>query len=473
MPDTRAIAVTELTLDLANFRTVRQKSELAAVQAIIATSPDRFWALVDSLLTDGFLPTENILVLRSGRGGGTKTVKEGNRRVAALKLLHGLIPPAKLAVPDDLLPKLRAVSNEWRSANASVPCAIYSSSESAVVDRIVTLAHGKGEKAGRDQWNAVARARHKRDVNSVTEPALDLLEAYLSAGRNLTGAQKERWSGDYPLTILEEAMKRIAPRLGLASASAVAKAYPSVSHRDSLEAVIADIGMKELGFELIRAKDVDFAARFEFPATTPASRAATQTSGGSQGSTGTAGGSRSPSGSTTASGSSQSGGSAARKPKSLSLTDPKAVQRLLKTFVPRGKGREKVVALKEEAARLDVGKTPLAFSFVLRSMFEISAKAYCGDHGKTGGPSLVKSDGNDRPLAEVLREIVTHLTKNNGDKSMVKVLHGAGTELAKADGLLSVTSLNQLVHNPRFLVSGSDVAIRFGNVFPLLEAMNR
>lgn len=479
MPESKAIAVAELTLDLANFRTVRQKSEIAAVQAIIATSPDRFWALVDSLLADGFLPTENILVLRSGRGGATKTVKEGNRRVAALKLLHGLIPTTKLAVPDDLLPRIRGASSEWRSANAFVPCAVYKSSESATVDRIVTLAHGKGEKAGRDQWNAVARARHNRDVNSGAEPALDLLEAYLDVGMNLTAHQKARWSGDYPVTVLEEAIKRIAQRLGLPNAAAVAKSYPSIVHRDGLEALLADVGMRELGFELIRAKDVDFGARYGFPAVTSTARqpksASSSPSGASTSSRGpnNPSGPQSPTTGTSSTGVSASGGPPAPKPKALSLNDPKAVQRLLKTFVPRGKGREKVVALKEEAARLDVGKTPFAFSFVLRSMFEISAKAYCGDHGKSGGPSLVKSDGTDRSLADVLRDIVKHLTKNSSDKAMVKALHGAMTELGNPNSFLSVTSLNQLVHNPKFAVSPTEVTIRFGNVFPLLEELNK
>lgn len=472
MPDTRTVPVSDLTLDLSNFRTVKQKSEIAAVQAIIATSPDRFWALADSLLTDGFLPTENILVLRSGRGGSTKTVKEGNRRVAALKLLHGLIPASKLAVPDDFLSRLRTVSREWRTANATVPCAIYTSAESEVVDRIVRLAHGKGEKAGRDQWNAVARARHNRDVNGAAEPALDLLEAYLLVGQNLTSSQKARWSGDYPVTILAEAIKRIAPRLGLASAKALAKAYPKVPHRDGLEAMLADIGLKELRFELIRAKNVDFGARFAFPRSTNATQNATPNTTNLQAGKVSSGGSRSTH-SAAASGPSLASNSAPSKPKALSLTDPKAVQRQLKTFVPRGKGREKVVALKEEAARLDVGKTPLAFSFILRSMFEISAKVYCNDHATAGGPSTAKKDGSDRPLAEVLRDIVKQLTKNNTDRAMMKAMHGAMTELATPDSLLSVTSLNQLVHNPRFAISSADVAIRFGNVFPLLEEMNK
>jgi hypothetical protein len=46
------------------------------------------------------------------------------------------------------------------------------------------------------------------------------------------------------------------------------------------------------------------------------------------------------------------------------------------------------------------------------------------------------------------------------------------TELAKTDGLLSVTSLNQLVHNPTFSVNPGDISVMFFNIFPLLSEMN-
>lgn len=103
-------------------------------------------------------------------------------------------------------------------------------------------------------------------------------------------------------------------------------------------------------------------------------------------------------------------------------------------------------------------------------MFEISAKAYCIDH-KAEGLSATK-DNNDRKLVDVLRDVTKHLTKNNTDKEAQKLLHGALTEIAKSDGILSVTSMNQLIHNPKFSHQPSDIAILFGNVFPLLEAMN-
>src|SRR5262249_10694694 len=148
--------------------------------------------------------------------------------------------------------RIKDVKAAWRKDNDEVPCAIYDAADAAIVDKIVTLAHGKGEKAARDQWNAVARARHNREINKVAEPALDLLEKYLQSGKNLTPSKRARWSGASPLSVREEAMKRVAPRLGLASAAAFATAYPAVKFRGEVESIIHDIGLEQLDFKQIR-----------------------------------------------------------------------------------------------------------------------------------------------------------------------------------------------------------------------------
>lgn len=138
-----------------------------------------------------------------------------------------------------------------------------------------------------------------------------------------------------------------------------------------------------------------------------------------------------------------------------------------------GPNREKVVTLLAEAKSLQLHKHQHAFCFLLRSMFEISAKAYCKDHSKAGGPKCEKANGDDRSLVDVLGDITKHLTQNGSDKQMKKALHGAMTELGKSEGILSVTSMNQLVHNPKFSIKESDICRLFHNIYPLLEAMNR
>jgi len=213
MAITKSLLVKDLKLDLGNFRTVHQADEEHAANALIAIHPSYFWGLMESLLDDGYSPTENIIVIE--RKGGDLIVKEGNRRIASLKVIQGIIKNIQL--PDNIQDKIDVLSAEWRAENQSVPCTVYPETESEFVDKLVARTHGKGEASGRDPWNAVARARHGRDHNKKSEPALDLLEAYLQFGKSLSPEQAERWSGEYPLTVLEEAAQKLVPLLGCKS----------------------------------------------------------------------------------------------------------------------------------------------------------------------------------------------------------------------------------------------------------------
>ncbi|MHB1157810.1 MAG: hypothetical protein ACYC26_13365, partial [Phycisphaerales bacterium] len=54
MSSLKRIQVSDLHLDLKNYRTLPQKGELAAVKALLAINRDRFWALCESILTDNY-----------------------------------------------------------------------------------------------------------------------------------------------------------------------------------------------------------------------------------------------------------------------------------------------------------------------------------------------------------------------------------------------------------------------------------
>ncbi|MGJ7538386.1 MULTISPECIES: hypothetical protein [unclassified Variovorax] len=481
--------IQELTLDLRNYRTVAQTKEVQAIQAMISVSPDRFWALVESLLDDGYLPTENIIVIKAVGTDAPKIVREGNRRIAGLKLIHGFLPKVGITVPSEIAKRIKVVTDEWKQDNLTVPCVIYESKEANVVDRIVTLTHGKGEKAAREEWKAIARARHNRDANQASEAGLDLLEKFFKVARNVSKEQSDNWAGTYPITVLDEAIKKLAPRLGVANAPELAKKYPKIDHRDALDAIIKDIGLQKIRFETIRNAKEEFAVSYGVPLSVEkASSGIDNTTGGAEsgasngsasgdGQQGTGAGSNGEgnTGSTGNSGGASSAGAAAgtgKKTAAVSINDPKSVMRTLRKFTPLGANREKVVTLKKEMLTLKLDKAPTAFCFLLRSMFEISAKAYCEDHKRSGGPSSKDASGKDKALVDVLRSIATHLTSNNTDKEAMKVLHGAMTQLGKPEGLLSVTSMNQLVHNPKFSVLPGDIAGLFGNIYPLLAAMS-
>lgn len=279
MSETKPIPVKELTLGLTNFRTVPQPDELHAVRSLISIHPDCFWALMESLIDDGYLPTENILVLQGKTNESELVVKEGNRRVAALKLIHGYVLSNNIYFPEKIKNKINRLPKAWKSANEQVPCTVYTSQEESIVDRIITLAHGKGEKAGRDRWNPVARARHSRDVNNSSQPALDLLEKYLRTGKNLTIQQAERWAGDFPHSVLEEVMKQLATRVGVNSGPALAKRYPLIQYRDALGDILRDIGLGIIDFPGIRNTAKDFAAQYGLPSTHSSGNAGSEVKG--------------------------------------------------------------------------------------------------------------------------------------------------------------------------------------------------
>lgn len=462
MPSNQHLRVDTLGVDLNNYRMMPQANETASLHAMVAMDPERFWALTESLIDDGFIPTENIIVLDITGDGSQQLVKEGNRRTAALKLCHGYLPADDIDIPSAIEQKIAGLTQEWKSANESVPCVVFQPNESDTAKRIVGRIHGKGDKTGRANWNAVAKARHNRDENHESEPGLDMLEKYLVHGRNLTEVQKEIWGGEYPLTVLNEGLTRIAPRIGKASARELAADYPSDvrPNKSALDRILLAIGRGEIGFQQVRQSN--FAEAQGIPLAAVASA-----------SSGTAGGATaSPAGTSGATGSTRS-----RNQPAYSTRDPRAVKRTLREFQPRGRSREKLVVLLEEIRKLRIADHPHAFCFLLRSMFEISAKAYCADHAAHGGPRATKPNGDDKSLKDVLSDVYKHLTRDPTDsqrknKMMVRMLHGAHAELSRPSSFLSVTSMNQLIHSSTFSIDETHICTLFNNVFPLLREMN-
>jgi hypothetical protein len=386
-------------------------------------------------------------------------VKEGNRRVGALKIAHGLLKTDDLDVPEPIQAKLDALTPDWKKANAQIPCLVYSRAEAYEIARVVGLIHGPRQLASRLPWNPVAKARQNRDELGATEPTLDFLEAYLRDGKNLDSIEKEKWTGVYPITILEEALVKIRERLGFTSIAEFAKAYPKIGkHRTGVERMVHDIGVGSLGFSDIRNKDFDFAAvRYALPvpqaATPPSTSGPTSTTGISS-KPGASIGASTPRGS--------------KGPRAVGLEDKRSVQRVLRNFHPGGKHREKLVTLIEEARLLNLDQNKYAFCFILRSMFELSVKAYAKDH-KSANIKLM--DGSsERPLRKLLGDIANHLMQGNPE--VQKAIKPAFVELSNSKGILSVDSLNQLVHHPHHSITTPELCVVFHRVFPLLQAMN-
>ncbi len=324
---------------------------------------------MESLLDDGYSPTENIVALNVK---GEHVVKEGNRgERAPLKLIHGLTKNVEL--PEHIQDRIDKLPGTWKADNETIPCVVYPAKDAAFVDKLVARTHAKGDTAGRDKWNSVATARYARDQLKKSEPGLDLLEAYLIKGKNLNPQQAERWSGEYPLTVLNEALQKLTPILKTKGAADLASSYPG-KNKKLFDSVLFDIGTGTLGFKEIRPASQSWVTAYGLAAPNPG--------GGS---------------------SSWAAQEALEEREPRVVAQPEERARAVQPMpillmirsrsgrnfrLSRSEGRV-AIRLQRCLTRLlhvKLETHPHAFCFLLRSLFELSAKAYCVDHKKAVAP---------------------------------------------------------------------------------------
>jgi hypothetical protein len=145
-PQSAEIEVKNLDFDKKNPRfpkAVAEGPEDALIEKF--ARDERLQEIIDSIATRGYFPGEPLLVVSSGR---RFTVIEGNRRLAALKLLNGL---AK--VPKNRSALAEAVDTA-SVVPTNVPCLVFSSEDEIV--RYLGFRHITGIKA----WGALQKARY-------------------------------------------------------------------------------------------------------------------------------------------------------------------------------------------------------------------------------------------------------------------------------------------------------------------------
>lgn len=463
MPQIQSLCVADLTLDLRNYRVPPAVNEVGSVNALIAIKPHYFWDLTRSLLAEGYDGLENILVLEDG---GDKIVREGNRRIGAMKIIHGLLPRSKFDLPDDIEDAISSLKPTWKTENERVPCVIYDKADAALVDEKVQRTHGRGETAGRLKWESVALARYERDVEKRPHPALKLLETYLEQATKISEDQRKEWGGVFPLTVLREAMQKVAIRYKLSSA---ADLLTEMESRPGLAKILGrivyDVGTEELETRHVRL--ATWGGEYGLPpaptSTTPTTTPPTVTpSTTTQATTpaATTPGATPP--------------AATRGPrKTLPLSNPRSVKRELNRFAPTGKASSKVVDLLFEMKKLQIGKTPICFGLLLRSMFDVSVTAYFTKHRLPTFRVTPKGDRKEKSLGELLVEASKHLQAATTDRGIIGDLRTAQAEINAPHGLLTIPTMNGLVHSGTAIVTEAQAVAGFHKIFPLLVHLNK
>jgi hypothetical protein len=145
-PVTGKLPVNNLDFDKENPRfptEIGKSSEKILIERFIRD--ERLLEIVQSIADQGFFPGEPLLVVKNGR---RYTVVEGNRRLAALKLLNKIIEPPQGRIA------IERVIQEAQHRPSEVQCLIFKQAASIV--RYLGFRHITGIKP----WNALQKARY-------------------------------------------------------------------------------------------------------------------------------------------------------------------------------------------------------------------------------------------------------------------------------------------------------------------------
>jgi hypothetical protein len=177
--------IEELLLDLENPRISLATSQREALQKIIEDQDVKLVVLAESIVTDNLNPMDRWLVIKASAERGKYIVLEGNRRLAAIKLLRNPNVMNDLEVRATIKRKLEELSEQF-DLNKIEPIDCVDIGERAAAATWLNQRHtGFNKGRGIVDWGGVATARFRG-----RDPALQALDLVLNHGA-LSDEEKE------------------------------------------------------------------------------------------------------------------------------------------------------------------------------------------------------------------------------------------------------------------------------------------
>ncbi len=208
----KPVRVVDLQLDTGNYRTGKQSDQREAIRALIEEQKHKLVRLAQDILENGLSPLERIMASPVADDKKRYTVIEGNRRIAAIKLLFQ---------PD--LASDTTWHNAFKRLHKSLPgqvpkkviCTVVPSKEDGFV--WIQRKHDTGLKgAGTEPWSPIAKYRADA-ARGKSAPAIDVLEFVLAQGQLESDVQERIQGQDFPITNLERLLDSayVSEQLGL------------------------------------------------------------------------------------------------------------------------------------------------------------------------------------------------------------------------------------------------------------------
>ena len=204
----RSLKIDDVLLDLENPRISRSSTQREALQKIIEDQDVKLVLLAESIADDGLNPMDRLLVIKADGQPGRWTVIEGNRRLAALKILSNPAVLSDLEIRSPVQKRLESIAHGWDRSIAKLDC-FELATRAAGITWIKQRHTGENEGRGIVGWIGLASARFRG-----TDPALQALDLVMQHG-SLTDEEKVGIEARFPITTLDRLLSTTAVRTAI------------------------------------------------------------------------------------------------------------------------------------------------------------------------------------------------------------------------------------------------------------------
>jgi hypothetical protein len=157
------LSVDDLLLDPDNPRIGSADSQAEALEAIVRLDVNHFRTMMRSIVDHGLDPGDSLYIINEAEAGGGYTVVDGNRRLAALKVLNEPAVLQGTGLGDTIVKRLAKLAENFDAASADlISCVLFDTRADA--DEWILRRHGRGmEGEARIPWGTLEIQRFQKD----------------------------------------------------------------------------------------------------------------------------------------------------------------------------------------------------------------------------------------------------------------------------------------------------------------------
>lgn len=256
------LTIDDLALDGDNPRIPHAESQRQALQKILDDQQGKLAVLSESIAEKGLNPMDRFLVIRVSRNRPEFVVLEGNRRVAALRILVNPAVLSSLNVTLSLRKRLESIAAGFdRTKIEPIDC--FEVESRAEGNYWLQLRHtGENDGQGIVGWSSLAQSRFTRK-----DPALQAMEFVKERG-GLEPEESDSIGENFPITTLQRLLSSpdVRKRIGLEVRDG--RLYTNLPGHEiikPLRRMVLDLGSKRVrvGQLMTKAQQVKYVDSFD------------------------------------------------------------------------------------------------------------------------------------------------------------------------------------------------------------------